>query len=276
MFDFALSFEQAAMRFSAPVLVVPGLILVFAGLFIWLGGLGFSRIFIATVGAVAGCLCGLFIIGKNIAAAVILAVIVATLAMVWKRIFITILLAIVGAVAAFFIFTSDYFDESGYRHPLAMSASGEKADIGRSLQAITDFSAEFTSTMRMASLKMPAYHWAFIAGAFILGLVICFVVWRVGSALCCAAMGSICIFAGMVLLLIFKGSYPITVIGAKPTFYLAVFGGMTAFGTIEQMVLYRPKSKPKGPKNEPKKKKKRRIEEEHEEPKKRFTDWRTS
>ncbi|MHC4266583.1 MAG: hypothetical protein ACYSUK_11745 [Planctomycetota bacterium] len=216
MFEFAQSFEQAAMQFSAPVLVVPGLILVFAGLFIWLGGLGFSRIFIATIGAVAGCLCGLFVVGKNTTAAVVLAVIVAILAIAWKRIFITILLAIVAAVGVFFVFTSDYFDQSGYRHPIVMSASGEKADIGRSLQAITDFSAEFTTTMRIASSKMPAYYWAFIAGAFILGLVICFKVWRIGSALCCAAMGSVCIFAGMILLLIFKGSYPITEIGSKP------------------------------------------------------------
>ncbi|MHC4266584.1 MAG: hypothetical protein ACYSUK_11750 [Planctomycetota bacterium] len=51
---------------------------------------------------------------------------------------------------------------------------------------------------------------------------------------------------------------------------------MTVFGTIEQIVLYKPKSKPKGSKNEPKKKKKGRIEEESEAPKKRFADWRTS
>ncbi|MHC4187156.1 MAG: hypothetical protein ACYSRQ_03095, partial [Planctomycetota bacterium] len=210
-----------------------------------------------------------------IAAAVILAIIVAILAIAWKRIFITILLAIVAAVAVFFTLTSGDFNQAGYSHPLIMSPSGEKASIGRSLQAISDFSTEFATTMRIASSKMPVYNWAFIAGAFLLGLLICFKLWRLGSALCCSAMGSVCIFAGMVLLLIFKGSYPITEIGAKPTFYLMVLGGMTAFGTIEQIVLYKPKSRPKGAKNEPKKKK-RTNEGLREEPKRRFVDWRTS
>jgi hypothetical protein len=272
MFEFAQNFEQAAMRFSAPVLVVPGLILVFAGLFIWLGGLGLSRIFIATIGAVAGCLFGLFVVGKNTVAAAVLAVIVAVLAIAWKRIFITILLAIIAAVGVFFVFTSDYFDQSGYSHPLVMSTSTEKISIGQSLRTLTDFSAEFMTNLRIASSNMPAYCWAMIAGAFILGLAVCFFIWRIGSALCCAAVGSVCIFAGMILLLIFKGSYPITAIGSKPTFYLTILGGMTAFGTIEQIIFYKPKTKPKAPKR----KKGKAKEEEHETPKRRFADWRTS
>jgi hypothetical protein len=272
MFEFVQNFEQAAMRFSAPVLVVPGLILVFAGLFIWLGGLGFSRILIATVGAVTGCLCGLFVVGKNIAAALILAVIVAIIAMVWKRIFITILMAVVTAVAIFFALASDNFDQSGYSHPLVMSTSVEKVSISRSLQATTDFASEFASTMRIAGSKMPAYNWAIITSAFILCLAVCFLLWRVGSALCCAAMGSACIFAGMILLLIFKGSYPITTIGSKPTFYLTVFGVMTVFGTVEQIVLY----KAKASKKEPKMKKKRKEEEEFKKPGRHYVDWRNS
>jgi hypothetical protein len=272
MFEFAQSFEQAAMRFSAPVLVIPGVILVFAGLFLWLGGLGFSRIFIATLGAVAGCLCGLFVVGKNIIAASILAVIVAVVGMICKKIFITILMAVVASLAIFFVLASSSFDQTGYTHPLTVSTTGEKEDIIGSLRALTDFSAEFTTNMRIASSKMPAYYWALIAGAFVAGLALCYVVWRIGSALCCASMGTACIFAGMILLLIFKGSYPITTIGSKPTFYLTVFGAMTAFGTVEQFIFYKPKTSKKAPKI----KKKGITEEGSKEPKKRFVEWRTS
>jgi hypothetical protein len=186
MFEFVQSFEQAAMRFNALVLVVPGLILIFAGLFLWLGGLGFSRIFIATLGAVTGCLCGLFVVGKNIIAASILAVIIAVVGMICKKIFITILLAVVAALAIFFVLASSSFDQSGYTHPLTVSTISEKEDIIGSLRALSDFSAEFTTNMRIASTKMPAYYWAFIAGAFVAGLSLCYVVWRIGSALCCA------------------------------------------------------------------------------------------
>jgi hypothetical protein len=41
----------------------------------------------------------------------------------------------------------------------------------------------------------------------------------------------------MVLLLLYKGAMPVTVIDRKAPFFAAVFGAMIAFGTIEQLVL---------------------------------------
>jgi len=272
MFEFAQSFEQAAMRFSPVVLVVPGLILIIAGLFLWLGGLGLSRLFIATLGAVAGFVIGLFIVGRNFITALVLAAMGAGLALVLKRIFITLLLGAAAALVLFFVLTSDYSDISGYSHPFTMSSSRETESVVRSLRALTDFSSAFTSSMKTASSRMPVYSWAFIAGGFVVGLVVCFLLWRIGSALCCSVIGTLCIFAGMILLLIFKGSYPITAMGSRPVFYTIVFGGMVTFGTIEQVLLYK---KGKSSKKEAKTYKKERKGEEAEQPKK-FGDWRTS
>jgi len=272
MFEFAQSFEQAAMHFSPMVLVVPGLLLIISGLFLWLGGLGLSRLFIATLGAVAGFVIGLFIVGRNFITALVLAAVGAGLALVLKRIFITLLLGVAAAMVLFFVLSSDYFDISGYSHPLTMSSSGEKESVVRSLGALTDFSSAFTSSMKAASLRMPIYYWAFIAGGFVLGLVICLLLWRIGSALCCSVMGTLCIFAGMVLLLIFKGSYPIKAIGSRPMFYAMMFGGMVTFGTIEQVLLYK---KGKSSKKEIETEKKGKKGKEAEQPK-RFENWRTS
>lgn len=61
--------------------------------------------------------------------------------------------------------------------------------------------------------------------------------WHLASALCCAAMGTILIFAGMILLLLYKGAAPISYIIGKQSFYIAVLIAMTAFGTIEQLLL---------------------------------------
>ncbi len=63
--------------------------------------------------------------------------------------------------------------------------------------------------------------------------------WRLTSALCCAALGTLLVFAGMVLLLIYKGAVPISRISQKQSFYAAVFVTMVAFGTIEQLFLCR-------------------------------------
>jgi hypothetical protein len=41
----------------------------------------------------------------------------------------------------------------------------------------------------------------------------------------------------MVLLLLYKGAMPVTVIDRRASFFAAVFGVMVVFGTIEQLVL---------------------------------------
>lgn len=58
-------------------------------------------------------------------------------------------------------------------------------------------------------------------------------------ALCCAALGTILIFTGMVLLLLYKGSVPISHISSRQPFYAVVFAAMIAFGTLEQLLFCR-------------------------------------
>ena len=61
--------------------------------------------------------------------------------------------------------------------------------------------------------------------------------WRFISALCCAVLGTTLVFAGMVLLLLYKGALPVDAISRKQPFYAAVFIAMIVFGTIEQFLL---------------------------------------
>lgn len=62
---------------------------------------------------------------------------------------------------------------------------------------------------------------------------------RLVPALCCAALGTILIFAGMILLLLHKGSMPVSYISSRQPFYAVVFAAMIAFGTIEQLLFCR-------------------------------------
>jgi len=61
--------------------------------------------------------------------------------------------------------------------------------------------------------------------------------WHLASALCCAALGTVLIFAGMILLLLYKGAMPVGYISGRQSFYIAVFIAMIAFGTTEQLLL---------------------------------------
>ena len=65
MLQILQEFEQTAARFSPVVLIAPGVVAVIIGLFIWLGGLGFKKVLVVILGAVAGWLCGFFIGARN-------------------------------------------------------------------------------------------------------------------------------------------------------------------------------------------------------------------
>jgi len=72
-----------------------------AGLFLWLGGLGFRRALVATVGAVSGGIFGFFMSGRNIMPAMVTAALAAVIAIKLEKIFIAIL---AGVLAQFFAF----------------------------------------------------------------------------------------------------------------------------------------------------------------------------
>jgi hypothetical protein len=105
---------------------------------------------------------------------------------------------------------------------------------------------------------MPIYSWAILAAAAAVSAVVGLYLWRLVSALCCAALGTTLIFAGMILLLSYKGSAPITKMSGGSPVYAAIFLGMITFGTIEQWLLFRLK------KTRPAKAKKDKLESEQE------------
>lgn len=154
MLEIAHNFERSAANFVPALLVGPGLACVVTGLFLWLGGLGFRKIFIALTATGYGGFAGFLISGRN---------------------GLIIIGSAVGAAIAALVMQKVFETDS--------------------------------------------------------------VIWKVISALCCAAMGTLFVFAGMILLLLYKGSLPVSTIGDKQSFYAGVFGVMIVFGAIVQLVL---------------------------------------
>jgi hypothetical protein len=60
---------------------------------------------------------------------------------------------------------------------------------------------------------------------------------RLLSALVLSVVGTAMVFAGMIMLLIYKGSQPVTYIIQKQYFFAAIFAIMAVFGTVEQLLL---------------------------------------
>ncbi len=274
MLEILQDFESAiggAVRLSPVVLVGPGLACVIAGLFIWLGGLGFRKLLVAVAGAICGGICGFFAIGQNIISAAFTAVLTVALAMVFERLFIAILTAALAAVFAFVVLAGPYIENSQQTTLISsggISAQGTAIGVRESVEKLKAYIIDVSQRIKHAGLQMPVYHWAIIMVLALIFIVAGFFLWRLASALCCSVLGTVLIFAGMILLLLHKGAVPVSSICSKPSFYATVFIAMTAFGTSEQLLLCkRQKSRSA---------EKRRMHKNKQEPDGTKESWRTA
>ena len=117
MLESLQNFERAAASFSPTALIGSGTAAVLFGLFLWVGGLGFRRILVGILGAVSGSICGFFIIGHNLVA-LVLAAIAAFIAVIFERLFITILAASLAAAFSLIILACPYIEKSDAAIPI--------------------------------------------------------------------------------------------------------------------------------------------------------------
>lgn len=253
------SFEQVAGRLNPLVLIVPGLALVALGLFVWLGGLGFRRVLFALLGAAAGGVTALLAVSDNGVVAGASALAAALLAAMFQRAFTALLLGLLSLAISFVILAHPYLQE--HRGTLIAGENldrGPKLTVRDSLRVAHAYGLDLVDGVRDAAGKLTPGRWAIIAAATAGMLTLGASFQSLGGALSCATLGTAMVFAGLLLLVVFKGSAPVGRLVEQPAFYGLVFAGMAAFGTLEQLSLCRRaerhKSKAKSGKSRPTKK----------------------
>jgi hypothetical protein len=204
--EIAKKLERLASGLQPEVLIGIGVATVLIGLFIWLGGLGWKRVLVFVSGAVCGGVCGLIFLGEHPVQALVPAAIGGLVAIIIEKAFITLLTAAFAGVTAFIVL-SEY----------------NKIHLTGSLNEIVS--------------AMPAKGWLVIGASALVFIISGFHLFRLVSALCCAFLGTCMVFAGMIVLLSYKGAQPVDKISAQAAFYGFIFLGMVAFGTIEQLLL---------------------------------------
>lgn len=242
MFGLLQNFEQTAGRFSPILLIGTGVILVLVGLFIWIGGLGLARILCGVVGAVAGAMCGLFVIRRTVLSAAFLAAVLATFAVIFERIFFIFLTAALAAAVGFAILAWPYLgvpQQLSVTNPGGVSAHETTLSINETIEIVKVYFINFHRELKQVCSRMPLHNWVIVATLAALFFAIAVYIWPLASALSCAMLGSMLIFTGMVLLLLYKGSVPISRVCCKAIFYGGIFVAMTAFGTVVQLLLCR-------------------------------------
>lgn len=240
MLEITRYFEQAATQFNTIVLVGLGITAVLLGLFIWLGGLGLRKQLLIAVGALCGGLCAFLTSGHNITLTVFAAAIAAVIATKFEKIFLAVLTGTLAVALSFAIMTRPYMNKSEHSAQTTQNQSqihGQTYTIQQTMQVLKAYTHDLGSMIKHACLQMPPYYWLIILALAVIFTIVGFFFWTIASALCCATLGTISIFFGMTMLLLFKASAPLTAICTRTPFFMFVFAAMVIFGTLEQLML---------------------------------------
>jgi hypothetical protein len=242
MLEILQNFEQAAPKLAPVVVILPGLAALVVGLFVWLAGLGFKRLLAGLIGAIAGGIAGFFLAGRNTASVAVSAGVAALIAIIFKRVFFAILAAALAAAFGFMVLARPYLQPTNANDENLNSKfeiPNSAMTVQQSIETVKEYAVDFAYALKLVGSRMPIYSWAILAVVAAVFAAVGLFLWRLICALCCSALGTILIFAGMILLLSYKNAAPITKLTGGSPVYGAVFLGMIAFGAIEQWLVFR-------------------------------------
>jgi len=252
MLEIFQHFEQVAARFNPSVLIGSGIAILILGLLIWLGGLGLRKILISLAGLGVGVVVGLFVVGRNLFSASLSGALAALIALIFEKVFIVLLAAALAAVVAFTILAEPYFEKSEtFEAQSQMSEQTAINSFDEIQQELKRFGLDTGRKIKRVCTEIPIKIWAIIAAPALIFLICGVILWRFTSAFFFSVLGTMVLFFGMILLLLYKGNQPVDQIRGKPIIYAGVFLAMAAFGTIEQLLLCKGSKKKKVTEIEP-------------------------
>ena len=263
-------YQSLAEKFDSRILTIPGIVVVLVGLCIWLAGLRWRRVFGALAGAaIAGT--GVLVIGDYPADVVLTACAIGLAAgVIVNRIVLGIFGAIVGTGIIMMILTAGLSVEesgatviefsnagraynpdeitadefvSGSSYPTwpEYEQSGVVIPVPAAMEITTKMAKYF---LDIAKKEIPSAGVGSFAGAGFAAVIIVLMTLaapRVFISVIFAIIGAGLIFTGMIILLFYKGSEPITYIAERLYFYSLIFGAMAAFGAFVQLLLSPPR-----------------------------------
>ena len=240
MLEVLKDFEQSAGQLSLIIIAIPALASVILGLLMWLGGLAFRRFLLGAAGALAGAACGFFAMGHNLIATVALTVIATIAAVALERLFLSVLAAVLAVV---FVLGVLERPQAGMGQESVSSTQGSATkpitalSIAESAKTLRKYAVDLGSAARQTCRSIPGQHWAAAGLAGVVFLIAGLKLPRFAGAWAFSALGAAAIFAGIIVLLSYKGSTPISSIRERGPYYGAVFAAMAGLGTVEQLLL---------------------------------------
>jgi hypothetical protein len=265
-------YQSLAQKFQSQLLTGPGIIVVLAGLCIWLAGLRWRRVVGALVGAAVAA-AGVFVIGNYPAGVVLTACAIGLFAgVIINRIVFGIFGAAVGVLVVMVVLAGgltagenessmiefqetnktynpdeitadDFVAEFPYPTWPEYEQSGVVIDAPAALEITTKMAEYFFDRAKKAVASAGAGGYAGAGLVAVIAVIAALIMPRLFIAVISSSLGSAVIFTGMIMLLFYKGSKPISYISERPWFYATAFGAMVIFGTAAQLILSPPAAK---------------------------------
>jgi len=243
-------FEAEGVYFSGFVLVFSGILLVVVGLAAWVGGVLLSRPLALLVAGAGGGLAGYLLAGASIVAAIVGSILSIAVSLVFERIFISLLTAFLTAVIAFSVIGAPYFQAQENTFEMRRPAHNDKLSVSETVDEMVFYAKAVTAQVDGARVRMSWWKKLVICGLVMILTAAGLISRRFVPVVSWSVLGTVLVFGGMVFLLVYKGSRPVSAIAAGKSFYGTVFVGMCVFGAVVQSVLSGGRHKRRGQKTQ--------------------------
>ncbi|MBN1786977.1 MAG: hypothetical protein JW806_01125 [Sedimentisphaerales bacterium] len=277
-------YQSLAQKFQSQLLTGPGILIVLIGICIWLSGLRWKMLLGALAGAAIGA-AGVLACGHDSIGVIMIACAFGFLTgAVISEIVLGLFGAVVGAVIVMLLLAGGIGPGAGAKPLVEFYDANEDEDIDvdeitvddfvmtssyptwpeyeedgavipspKAIEITREMMSYFASEAKDMIAKSPTGIYAGGGFAMIVIIVLAIASGRLFVSVTAAMFGTALIFAGMIILLFYKGSQPIGYIAQRPGFYWLVCIAMVTFGALVQLFLTPVKKKPV--KAEPEKKK---------------------
>ncbi|MCK4958115.1 MAG: hypothetical protein KAT00_01920 [Planctomycetes bacterium] len=256
---------QRVVPLAGPLLVVvPGIICVLGGLCMWLGGLKWSKFIACLLGGICGLICAFLFTDGGIGVLAGAAVIWMFFGLIFERVTIAFAGAVAVAAICILAFTWGSLDanlDCSYPEFAKVSAANGSEQVRADLIEIGKQFAFFAGKVVESARTVSTVHFILSISAGLAIFIGGFLKGKIVAAASCSLIGTLLVFHGMILLLMYKGATPLTIIYMKAQYYGIAAAVMVAVGTAVELMLC--PSKLRIPKVE-------EVAESDEQPKKRL------
>jgi len=217
------------------VLIGPGFVLAASGLFMWLGGLRWLKAIAAFCLAIVGILCAWFFTEHQLMVMVLFPVILASLGVYFNKIVVVLLGGVTAAVLVVFIPVIMGINKES--SPTSQPVVQERLDLLESVEWIQEITEQFKNDIKEMIAGIPQSRRMLAIGIAVLVAATGIFSWRLVCAATCSVLGTMLIGCGMMVLLLYKASEPVTLMMERQVLLGLILIGMVVAGLFIQLWL---------------------------------------